>query len=92
MLEAEKILGGSFPNHVGAIRIMPDLVKDYKQNTFICGRCYQTSRGPSKIEIYAGSISEISGGADIGCTTRVTLHEVGHSLRIEEIEIQLSCC
>lgn len=86
VFEAEKVLGGLFPSHVREIRVLPDDVPG-SRGTHLNGTCEYFETGGSKITIYAGSISHTSGGhyLDQEQARQTTLHEVGHSLRADEI-------
>lgn len=85
VMEARELLGGDFPEHVASIRILPNTVRSPKKDYVVAGRCYPSSRGGSRIEIYAGSIAETVDSFLVSPrTTNVTLHEVGHSTRVDE--------
>jgi hypothetical protein len=87
VMEAKRMLGGEFPEHVGRLRILPDVKPGSKKDTVIGGQCLQTSTGGSVVRIYAGSIEEAVPSYLVQIrATNVTLHEFGHSSRSREMQ------
>jgi hypothetical protein len=87
VMEARRILGGRFPEHVREIRILPDTKLGSQKGTIIAGQCVQRPTGGSLVRIFAGSIEEAvpSFLVDIRATN-TTLHEFGHSDRAREMQ------
>lgn len=88
VMDARRVLGGSFPEHVNSIRIVPDVIFDKGDDSCTEGTCQPLSRGGSKIVIYAGSITFNADRrmARFGAQD-TTLHEIGHSSRMSEVQM-----
>lgn len=83
VMDALEELGGTFPDHVGKIRILPDTKLGRRPDTFVSGRC-RVNVGNSRIEIFAGSIESTDEFMPRAKAKNTVLHEIFHSEQSNE--------